>query len=134
MGYAFMPTPVQISLVNARSEPGVVRLSWYSSAGAGFSGTVWRSEPGGDWASIGDVVADGTSRIEYADREVRSDAPATLELLDVSGRRLLARAVGALGAGSHVLTLEGGGIRAGTYFIRLTQGARSATRRAVVTR
>jgi hypothetical protein len=189
MGYAFLPTPVQISLVDARAEPGVVRLSWLSPAGAAFAGTVWRSEPGGEWTSIGDVVSTGTGRIEYEDRSVRagarygyrlsdrgassttglgeawidvpsaagfalwglkpnpasardlavsfsleSAAPATLELLDVGGRRVLARAVGALGAGNHVLPLEGGGIAPGTYFIRLTQGARSATRRAVVTR
>lgn len=178
LGYAFLPTPVQISLVDARAEPGVVRLSWYSPAGVGYAGTVWRSEPGGDWTSIGDVASAGTGRIEYEDRSVRggvrygyrlgergapsttgsgetwidvplaggfalgglrpnpasardlavsfsldSDAPATLELLDVGGRRLLARAVGPLGAGSHVLKLEGDGIRPGTYFIRLTQGA-----------
>jgi DNA-binding beta-propeller fold protein YncE len=51
-------------------------------------------------------------------------APARLELLDVSGRRVVAREVGALGAGRHVLDLATGRRPApGLYLVRLTQGA-----------
>ena len=58
---------------------------------------------------------------------------ARLELLDVSGRLVLARDVGALGAGRHVVNLaEGRRVRAGVYWVRLTQGQLKAVRRAAV--
>lgn len=61
-------------------------------------------------------------------------SPATLELLDVSGRRLLAREVGGLGAGVHTLRLEDPAIRPGVYWVRLTQAGtvRRSTRGLVV--
>ncbi len=62
-------------------------------------------------------------------------APATLELVDVAGRRVLAREVGGLGPGSHVVDLDGAGrVPAGLYFIRLRQGAGSVTVRGIILR
>jgi hypothetical protein len=58
---------------------------------------------------------------------------AQLDLFDVSGRRVLSRDVGALGAGSHVLDLEMH-LSAGVYLVRLEQDGRSLTRRALVIR
>jgi len=50
---------------------------------------------------------------------------ATLEVLDVAGRRVERREVGSLGAGPHVMTLGGGrAMRPGLYFLRLAQGGR----------
>ncbi len=60
-------------------------------------------------------------------------APARLELLDVTGREWLAREVGDLGSGSHVMRL-GGAVPAGMYWLRLTQGGRSLLARGVVVR
>jgi len=61
--------------------------------------------------------------------------PASLELYDVSGRQVESRAVGALGAGEHDLRLDSGApLAPGVYLLRLTQGARSLTARAVVIR
>jgi hypothetical protein len=49
---------------------------------------------------------------------------ATLELLDVAGRRVTGRTVGTLGAGRHSIDLgEGRRLKPGLYFVRLTQGA-----------
>lgn len=49
-------------------------------------------------------------------------APARLELLDVTGRRVLARDLIGLGAGPQVLDLgSSAGFRAGIYMIRITQ-------------
>jgi hypothetical protein len=63
-----------------------------------------------------------------------SHAPARLELLDVSGRRVLVREVGSLGAGHHAVDLaEGRHVPAGIYWVRLTQGThRQGTRVAVI--
>jgi hypothetical protein len=51
-----------------------------------------------------------------------------------AGRRVWERAVGNLGAGSHVLVVqETGGLRAGLYLLRLsTAGDRRATRVCVL--
>lgn len=59
---------------------------------------------------------------------------ATLDLFDRSGRRVLGREVGSLGAGDHVLRL-GSDVRldAGMYWLRLVQGANKSSMRVVVT-
>ena len=64
-----------------------------------------------------------------------NDAPTTLELLDVSGRRVRSREVGSLGAGRHVVRLNDGvAIAPGIYWLRLTQSGRSLLARGVVVR
>jgi hypothetical protein len=56
---------------------------------------------------------------------------ATLELVDVAGRRWLDREVGGLGAGMHRVDLAAEQVPAGLYFLRLVQGSRVATARVV---
>ena len=61
--------------------------------------------------------------------------PASLELLDVSGRRVAVRDVGGLDAGAHAVNLaERSPVRPGLYFVRLTQGARERVARVTVLR
>jgi hypothetical protein len=60
---------------------------------------------------------------------------ATLELLDLAGRRLRSVEVGSLGAGRHLVSL--GGTRelpGGVYLIRLTRDGRSFVSKAAVVR
>lgn len=61
---------------------------------------------------------------------------ATLELLDVSGRLVRAREVGALGAGRHTVNLSEGGapLPAGVYVVALRSGDRTDIRRVSVIR
>ena len=62
-----------------------------------------------------------------------SSERATLELFDVTGRRLLNREVGALGAGTHRIELwSAGRVPAGLYFLRLAQAGHVALRRVAV--
>ncbi|MEO5618437.1 MAG: T9SS type A sorting domain-containing protein, partial [Candidatus Eisenbacteria bacterium] len=62
-------------------------------------------------------------------------SPAKLEVLDIAGRRIVAREVGELGPGNHVLNLtEGRTLAPGVYLLRLTQGARALTARASIVR
>jgi hypothetical protein len=64
-----------------------------------------------------------------------SSASARLELLDVSGRRVMEREVGALGAGRHSVALAAGGrLAPGLYLVRLTQGANVRLARVAVLR
>lgn len=63
-----------------------------------------------------------------------TDEPAALELLDVAGRRMRHREIGGLGPGAHIVPLaEGRSLAAGVYMLRLIQGSRTATIKAVVT-
>jgi hypothetical protein len=61
---------------------------------------------------------------------------ASLELLDLAGRRVLLHPLGVLGAGPHSLSLAGstGALPAGVYFLRLRQGTRSVSRRVALSR
>ena len=59
--------------------------------------------------------------------------PATIELLDVAGRRVIGRPVGAYGPGDHVIRLgDGRRFSPGVYLLRLSQGKRSVMRKTVV--
>jgi hypothetical protein len=60
---------------------------------------------------------------------------ATLELVDVAGRRVVRREVGSLGAGRHEVVLgEAGGVAPGVYLVRLVRGADVRGGRVVVLR
>lgn len=62
-----------------------------------------------------------------------SAAPARLELLDVAGRRVAVRDVGALGAGRHAVRLgDATRLRPGLYLVRLTQSDAIRTARAII--
>jgi FG-GAP-like repeat/Putative Ig domain len=61
--------------------------------------------------------------------------PATVEVFNVSGRRVAAREVGSFGPGSHTVTLgDRATFPSGVYFVRLRQAGRSLTMRTVVVR
>ena len=70
----------------------------------------------------------GPLRIEFS---LTGGGGATLELLDVAGRRVGSREVGALGAGRHQVEFQGR-LPAGIYLVRLSQGYRTRVMKAVV--
>lgn len=62
-------------------------------------------------------------------------SPASLEVLDVGGRRIVQREVGSLGPGNHLVRLDDGtSFAPGIYWLRLRQGARALLARGVVVR
>jgi len=62
-------------------------------------------------------------------------SPARLEVLDIAGRYVVAREVGELGPGNHVLNLaKDRTLAPGVYLLRLTQGGHFLTARAVIVR
>ncbi|HVP15177.1 MAG TPA: T9SS type A sorting domain-containing protein, partial [Terriglobales bacterium] len=61
-------------------------------------------------------------------------SPATLEVLDLSGRRVFEQQVGSLGAGVHMLALERAHLPAGIYAIRLMQAGHALTGKFAVVR
>jgi hypothetical protein len=59
--------------------------------------------------------------------------PATVEVYDVSGRQILARNVGSLGAGTHQMQLGRGQVmRPGVYMVRLNRSGQTLSGRAIV--
>jgi hypothetical protein len=63
------------------------------------------------------------------------DGPARVEVMDLSGRRILARELGAFGPGEHELDLnEGKAMPSGIYLVRFTRGNYMRTVRGVVIR
>jgi len=103
-------------------------------AGGDVSEEVWLTIPG---ATAGLALAGLTPNPAVGGLKVAfsltTGEPATLELVDVAGRRVAHREVGALGPGAHVLDLTGESRPpAGVYWIRLTQGARRLVTRGVI--
>ncbi|MGH7731875.1 MAG: Kelch repeat-containing protein [Candidatus Eiseniibacteriota bacterium] len=64
---------------------------------------------------------------------LEGDAPARLDLIDVSGRRIVARELGGLVPGPHQVEIgDARDFPSGVYFLRLTQGGRSLARPVVL--
>ncbi len=92
-----------------------------------------RVTPRASLASAGvNPSRDGRLRLRFA---LPGAGAARLEVFDVGGRRVAAREVGALGAGSHVATFgDDAPLPPGLYLARLTRGSASSSARVVVTR
>jgi hypothetical protein len=97
--------------------------------------TVGVGEPGPAKLAIRGVMpnpAKGELRVSLSLGDLE---PATLEVFDVSGRKLEARRVEGMGPGWHTVTIgDPSMLPAGLYLVRLTQGRRSLTTRAAVVR
>ena len=100
-----------------------------------FHGETWITVPS-DWtlalATPTPNPVAGRLAIEFT---LPTAAAARLEVIDIAGRRVGDREVGALGPGSHSVTFaEASSWRPGIYLVRLTQGPRSLIARACVLR
>jgi len=74
----------------------------------------------------------GELRVSFS---LLDDTPASLEVYDLTGRRLESQELGRLGAGAHIVSL-GRGVRwpPGIYEVRLKQGSRSGFRKVAIVR
>ncbi|HEY6866500.1 MAG TPA: T9SS type A sorting domain-containing protein [Candidatus Eisenbacteria bacterium] len=63
-------TAIEIALASAEVREGLVRVEWFSAAGAGITATVYRSSVAGEWEALGHVLTDGSGRMAYEDRTV----------------------------------------------------------------
>lgn len=62
------------------------------------------------------------------------NSPATIELVDLGGRRVFTRPVGSMGAGFHVVPLANANLPIGIYAVRLTQHGRTLSTKVTVIR
>lgn len=119
-------------------EPGTAydyRLGLGADGGEPFAGEARVLVPGGPAFALAGAepnpAADGLA-LAFS---LPDDAPASLEVLDIAGRVLATRRVGALGAGRHMVRVaEAGALAPGLYYIRLTRAGRALTARAAVVR
>ena len=110
------------------------RLAWDEGGTTRATPATWVEVPAAPrFALAGARPNPATGGALHVSFSLPSAAPATLELLDVSGRRLREQEVGA--AGSQVVNL-GAGLRLepGLYLVRLTQEGRTLTARVTVVR
>jgi len=109
------------------------RLGWMESGSDQFSAETWIDVPRSlAFALEGARPNPAVGPLSVAFTLPQAEA-ATLELLDVAGRQVVAREVGGLGPGAHVIRLgECGCTPPGMYWVRLTQSGRSLLKRAVV--
>jgi hypothetical protein len=126
-----------VSFVDNRVLPGRrygYRLATGVAPNVSVSPEVWVDVPQAALALAGfqpNPAIDGVS-VAFT---LAGPARASLELYDLNGRRVAAREVGGLGVGPHVVNFgRSGEIPAGVYWLRLSQGGRSLTRRGAVLR
>jgi len=100
------------------------------------SGEVWITVPAGLEFALTGVRPNPSSNADlFVDFSLPLAGPATLELYDLSGRRVQAEDVGGLGVGRHLHRFAPGAPPPpGLYFLRLAQGGRSLTSRVTVLR
>ena len=111
---------------NIEAVPGSPDAETFTQVAVGDAAG-WRLELAGAYPN----PARGEIRVWFT---LPSREPATLELMDVAGRRVIRREVGSLGPGPHALTLGSPSLRPGLYFLRLAQAGRAIRGRAVVVR
>jgi uncharacterized repeat protein (TIGR01451 family) len=113
---------------NVEAAPAVPDASTQSRTGVGDLPTA-RLALAGAWPN---PSRDGKLRVALS---LASREPATLELLDIAGRRIARREVGWLGPGRHEVALApAGALAPGFYFLRLTQSGRSLRSRVSILR
>lgn len=131
----------------AHDRFGRATVFYYDPGTRGFhyaSSPDYLDVPGGPVASHGQTVGlalgralpnpvtGGAFDVEFT---LPSSAPAVLELVDVSGRAVLSRDVGTLGAGPQRVRLaREGSFAPGIYFLRLSQAGRTVRSRASIIR
>ncbi|MBI5169419.1 MAG: T9SS type A sorting domain-containing protein [Candidatus Eisenbacteria bacterium] len=84
--------------------------------------------------AIGAISPNPSTRGFVVSYTLASDVPATLDLVDVSGRRVFARDLKGAGEGQHDLDLRGLRFAPGLYWARLQQGGHLVTKRVSVVR
>jgi hypothetical protein len=98
-----------------------------------FAGEVWVDVPTGLALALHGLTPNPAVDELVVSFSLPASDPARIEVLDLAGRRMLARDLTGLPPGRHTLRLEGG-VPAGVYFIRLSQMGRVVTMRAAVIR
>lgn len=98
-----------------------------------FYGQVWVTVPTVDLSAIrvSPNPARGDLAVEFA---LAAGASATVDLVDVSGRQVASRLVAGEASGTASVRFREGGIKPGMYWVRVTRGERSVSKRVAFVR
>jgi hypothetical protein len=111
------------------------RLGYSDDTGVAYTAETWVDVPSAHRFALRGLSPNPSSGDALVSLTLTGPERATLEVYDIGGRRVTEREIGSLGEGSHAVRLsERGHLVAGVYTIRLQQGVRVATTRAVVVR
>jgi hypothetical protein len=111
------------------------KLGYASDGTEQFTSETWVDVPLGAVFALEGARPNPVVSAMNASFSLANGAPATLSVIDVTGRQVHSREVGSLGAGRHVVPLDlGTRMAPGLYWLKLTQGGRSLLARAVVIR
>lgn len=128
----------QIVYVDATVTPGSrydYRVGIHDPSGLLYSQETWVDVPLLPRLAIQSVRPNPAAYDLWVSFSLPGAAPATLELLDIAGRRVLAREIAPGAAASQLVNLTAGAaLRPGLYLVRLTQAGRSVTARAAIVR
>ena len=128
----------ELRFVDADVVPGArygYRLAIPDASGPRYVAETWVSVPGGAAFALFGLEPNPAVRELQVAFSLPDDQPATLELLDLAGRRVRYRSVGAHGAGRHVLSLGAAGeLPSGVYLVRLERAGRRLVTKCVVMR
>ena len=109
------------------------RLGIREGAEESYAGAVTVDVPSGVTLAIEEVSPNPSDREMWVSFSLPDNEPATLELIDVTGRLVRERSV--TGAGRRTVDLAAGArLSPGVYIIRLTQSGRSKVKRVTVVR
>jgi len=136
LGHASFDGAGRLQFEDTGISPGeryAYRLGWREVVSEYFSAETWVDVPVALALALeGARPNPAVGSFTVAFTLPRADA-ATLELLDVAGRRVLAREVGSLGPGQHQIRLgECGCTPPGMYWLRLTNAGRALLKRVAV--
>ncbi len=109
------------------------RLGVHEGTQESFTGEVTVDVPAGVALVIDDVRPNPADREMWVSFSLPGNEPATLELIDITGRRVRERTVSGLGPQTVDLA-AGARLSPGVYLIRLTHAARSTVKRVSVVR
>lgn len=123
------------SYVDETVSPGTryaYRLGVHDEAGITYSSETWVDVPERPSLAIQSVRPNPASRDVWVSYSLPAAGPATLELLDVAGRRVMRRVVEPR-AGAFTVNLGNDArLRPGLYLVRLSQAGRSETARVTI--
>jgi hypothetical protein len=108
------------------------RLGIRQGGSESFAGEAWVEVPTGLELALEGLRPNPAVRELVVSFTLSSRHSASLEMVDVSGRRVMKRNLEGLAPGRHTLRLDGPPPPAGIYFLRLTQAGRSVTARGAV--
>lgn len=118
------------SLHHANPDSAEGRASWFAYG----SVTTGVGQQRTEWGSLSVAPNPARSGV-WVSFTLPAAGPATLELLDIAGRRVAVREMNNLGAGRHRFDVtSGNSVAPGLYLARVAHGARQATAKVVVVR